>query len=477
MNFTRLGLFVFFMAGFLVAAPNSTLLLEEEAQNFCPPESHCSISVRDINSGKEIYSHNSNINSTPASVQKILTAYLALKYLGASHQFENKLEYIGEIKKAVLQGDLRLAYEGDPAFGSRFFGKAYSPEYFFQKSFEKITELKINGIGGCLDVSVPEASNIPNPYALYEDAGNYYGAAAGGFIYRDNRFKVFLEGSSKENRPIKFIRTEPSFVNISDFKIYAKTSAPGSRDEAYLFPGKVNGIWEIRGSYPAGKKEFKIEGALPSPKYSFVKEWEAFLNNKGIKVSGKSCKTDNNTQGKIIYSQKSPALSEVVRHILVKSDNVYAEQLLHLAYNKKHPENSQKYSGEKLEALLEENKLPIQGSFLDACGLSPLNYVSGASFTESLIKVWKEGEKNNLAALFLGGNKNDVNAIKSFHSELQNKLWIKTGYMKTVSSAGGYLQNNGGKILCFYVAINNAKRPPDFRRRLGKLLLKIKEAN
>lgn len=69
----------------------------------------------DLESGLELASLNPDLPLIPASTAKLATAVVALDLLGPEHRYRTELLAHGEIQDGVLQGDLILKGDGDPA--------------------------------------------------------------------------------------------------------------------------------------------------------------------------------------------------------------------------------------------------------------------------------------------------------------------------------------------------------------------------
>lgn len=65
-----------------------------------------------------LYFYNGEVPMIPASTQKILTTYGALKIFGPNRQFHTDIHYDGTIQKGILEGDLYVKGYGDLGFSS-----------------------------------------------------------------------------------------------------------------------------------------------------------------------------------------------------------------------------------------------------------------------------------------------------------------------------------------------------------------------
>ena len=65
-----------------------------------------SLLVKEVESGKTVYSYDPERLLTPASVLKTVTTATALEVLGADYRYPTVLEYDGTVRDGVLQGNL-----------------------------------------------------------------------------------------------------------------------------------------------------------------------------------------------------------------------------------------------------------------------------------------------------------------------------------------------------------------------------------
>src|SRR5690606_20046057 len=77
--------------------------------------------VSDLESGRSIFSHQSDTPLIPASNMKVLTTAAAIDLLGSDFTIKTVLRYRGSIQDGVLEGDLLLIGRGDPNISGRHF--------------------------------------------------------------------------------------------------------------------------------------------------------------------------------------------------------------------------------------------------------------------------------------------------------------------------------------------------------------------
>jgi len=283
-----------------------------------------------ISDGKQVFGAMEDRLLLPASTQKVLTAGVALSLLKPEYRFCTNVVVSGPINDGILNGDLYIIGSGDPTLGSpRFPGTG--AESFIARIVKALRESKIQTIRGDLVVNsgVFSGEDIPDGW-IWQDLANYYGAAAAGFNWRENKFDIFLKSGNKPGDSVSVIRTEPElyFNQINNLL----TAGPrGSGDKAYCYfqPGQ-EGI-TIRGTIPAGEASFRISASYPSPAAQFLSELSAALMANAIEVSGRN-RVDKEIlitgPGQLIMQQCSPSLDSLVKPFLKNSINLYGEALL-----------------------------------------------------------------------------------------------------------------------------------------------------
>ncbi len=444
------------MLPFLIIAKEASIFSKLEATGAI-----VSVSVREAQTAQELYKHQGQINLSPASVQKLITTWVASQKYGFSHRWVTQLEMDGKIENGRLQGNLIIKGGGDPAFGSQFFGKKYSAPFIFEKWLKAIKAKGIREVTGCV---LGEGSLIesPSPRAsiLWGDVSNYYAGVVSGLSFNDNRYKLYFTGGNKVGEATHVTHWEPQSIGIKKFINKIKRGRKGSGDQAYLFGSSLSSVRSIRGTYAVGRDSFFIQGALPHPAWTTSQEFKAFLQKKGIVFnSSKQCplpldKYEKNKENlSVIAVHHSPPLSDLISHTNKRSDNNYAEQLLCLLSNKKQG----KTGGEGLQAIglyLKQKGMATSDFHLkDGSGLSRKNWFAASSFTQLLGVMAKDPSyipfRNTMVYGGTSKNRLKVNSL------LLKNLWVKTGTIEGVSALGGFMTSKSGRLLCFYINISH----------------------
>ena len=428
-----------------------------------------SLYVVDSKTGKVVFDKNAQVGLAPASCQKVVTSVSAFEMLGKEYRYKTELRYIGYIKNSDLNGNLYLIGYGDPTLGSwRYSG---TDEQTILKRWLKV--LQQNGIKAIKNHFIVDDSRfssqlIPGGW-VWEDVGNYYGAGAGALNWRENQFDIILKAGDEPGKHVEVIGKNPSNY-AGPFINELTTGTKGSGDNAYIYIPVGDDEWLLRGTIPAGEKNFKISGAIKDPS-SFL--WEEFTRNlDSVKIPFKKVEEkylvkknelfDYTKRGvdtghiELLDRYFSPPLDSINYWFLKKSVNLYGEAFVKtIAYEKtKFGSTDTGINIIKnfwMERGIERSALNI----IDGSGLSPANRVT----TNALVTVMQYARQQNW--------------FSSFYYALPetNGIKMKDGYISGVRSYTGYVKSKTDTEYTFSFIVNNFDgNPGTVREKMWKLL-------
>jgi D-alanyl-D-alanine carboxypeptidase/D-alanyl-D-alanine-endopeptidase (penicillin-binding protein 4) len=434
-------------------------------------ETLVSMTAGDVKTDTFMCAVNSGKNMLPASTQKLFTTWTALVKLTPAYRCTTSLYFSGKLQGSILKGNLIIRGRGDPAFASRFFGKMHGRDSIFSSWHSALRKTGIKEIHGCVMGDDSHVENFtPNPYVVWQDMGNYYGGITSGLCFNDNRYRIFFTGSKRPGDSVVLLRTEPERTGITRFHNKVKTGPVGSRDLAFIFGSPLAPERKLRGTYPAGKKSFSIQGSLPRPAWTCALEFRDYLQSRNMlfRNAGPPCsKYEKSPPGSLQASWKksaltpvaghvSPSLSDLIGHVNRRSDNTYAEQLLCLLSRETGNKGNYREGLAIISDYLQKQDFdPIQYHFRDGSGLSRHNWVSGYQFARLLRLAAKHTYfphfRNSLKTATSAGA--DLAGLgKGWH----DRLWIKTGSMQGIYALAGYLKTDSGQLVCFHICFNNS---------------------
>ena len=445
----NLGGFLFFFLFFCLSAfaqnPVSVFIDNNLHRN-----ANISISVNDLKTNKAVLTFRSGNATIPASTMKLVTTAAALELLGAGYQFTTTLQTDGSITPdSILNGNLYIHGSGDPTLGSSKLGNAA----FLTDWVTAVRKAGIRQINGDViaDATALDTEGV-NPKWLWEDIGNYFAAGAYGIAYKDNTFEMELKSGAAGTTP-EIIKITPSIPELT-FKNYLKSTAIRF-DSAYFYGAPSDNQRSIYGEIPANKPVFRIKGDIPRPGLVLARDFLWKLKSAGISVSGKATDEVPSGNRKVIYTHKSPFLSEMIKEINQNSNNHYAEHLFrHLALQGGKPASSTD-AAKRISRFWQSKGLPVSELYqYDGSGLSPVNAVS-ANFLVSLLTYMDKSKNSTIfkSSLPVAGKSGTLtNFLKN--TALDGKVQAKSGTFNRVKSYAGYISSNG-KQFAFAIIVNN----------------------
>jgi D-alanyl-D-alanine carboxypeptidase/D-alanyl-D-alanine-endopeptidase (penicillin-binding protein 4) len=397
------------------------------------------ISIFDPAKNRFIYNHQGDHYFVPASNIKILTCYLALKYLGDS---VTGIRYTSSDTAVFVfpTGDpsfLHPDYKSQPVFD--FLRQQQKPVYLINRGWR--TEAFGNGWqwDDYNDAYSAERSSFP----VYGNCIRWIQEHTGKPEMDSAEFdqSVFIYSTPEVDMPVTF---DPSpnaktFFVRRDLHKNAFSVRQGSenfakQDVPFITNGIATGLQLLKDSL--GKEiheKADLEGVLP------------------------------------VNTIASRPLDSLLIPMMHHSDNFLAEQLLLMV--------SEKISGSFDEELLidsllkHELKLPGNVRWADGSGLSRYNLFTPNDFVSILARMQNEFTIKRLQSIFPQSGQGTLSTFKAG----SNKVIAKTGSMSGVVALSGFVITPSGRELLFSILVNNHRGSASaIRNRIGGLLGSIR---
>ncbi len=462
---------------------NLNLELKKESQSKLLTHGVWGVYAQYVKSGKVILDYNSEKSLAPASGLKVFTTITALNLLGENYKYKTKVYYNGEITKGVLNGDVYIVGGGDPTLGSNLVKGSLPLDSLMMSWTNAIKAKGITSINGSIiaEAHYFEGERVPD-YWNWMDIGNYYGAGPSSLSINNNLYYLYFKPADKVGDLAKVLRTQPEIPGLK-FQNYMKTGAVGSGDNGYIYSAPEQFEARLRGSVPAGVKEFSIKGSIPDPPLFAAQYFEKYLNSNGVKVSEPAKKIETEVLHKatnLITETLSPPLKDIVYITNKKSDNLYAETLMRTFAKVQTGIGSTEKGVNVLMNFLDSNGIKTEGIKLhDGCGLSRTDMITPKAMAQLLAFMTKQKVFDSFwNSLAVAGIKNDPGYFKNFGSgtKLQGNARIKSGLISDVRSESGYVYDGKGRLIVFSMIANNytgTSRQVDELHK--KILLKLAE--
>ena len=446
--------------------------LQHASYSFC---------ILDAVSGKIVKEYNSELALIPASTMKIVTTSAALGILGKDFTYKTKF-YNSTFTDTIKQKTLSVLYvkgSGDPSFNSAYFNDNDSS--FINSLVKKLKTAGIKKITGNIIVDNTYFENkIPDTW-IWSDIGNYFGAAANGLSYRDNKFSVFLN-SGLLNSQAELTDIKPLFYK-NLLKINTNVKSSGTEDDAFVYGDPYSySARKISGTIPPNKKNYEVEAMAPLPHLYFAYELSQALQKNNLQDTWNHFNDTDNKEiiistDKLIYTYISPALEKIVYYTNVKSNNHYAESLLNtLGAIKSGHQGATSNGITVVENYWKERGVDISGLHMaDGSGLSRANTITTKIQATILSKIYRDSVMYpafNASLPIAGKNGSMTSLCKGTFAE--GNMRAKTGYINRARGYCGYVKTKSGKELAFSILFNNYDcSPKEMKLKIEKLLVAL----
>ena len=422
-----------------------------------------SLYVIDAKTGKVVFDKNSQVGLAPASTQKIITSVTAFELLGKDYKYKTEFYFTKDLHLGFEQ--YYIIGSGDPTFGSWRYSSTVDSVILKNvfgalksKADKKIESLVIND----------GLNDIPDGW-IWQDVGNYYGAAPSNLNWRENQYDlVFKSGKPGYWSEIIDIKPKMSDVVINNQVI---SGQEGSGDNAYIYLGINNDTILVKGTIPPNKDNFTISGTMPDPTGVFLNAITKYFSesrryfpieiSKTIRRPYFGSVADRLTgigasSSESIYVHYSPTLDSIIYWFLKKSINLYGEALIKTLNDNKTGLASRDTGIANLRRFwkqkgLDEDELNIY----DGSGLSPLNRVT----THAQVEILKYAKSKSWYPYF-------YEALPEY-----NGMKIKSGTISDVKGFCGYHKAKDGSEYIFSFLVNNYNgKAPALVNKMYKVL-------
>ncbi len=407
-----------------------------------------------LDKNQPLYEYNADQKLIPASVNKVFTAYTALKKLKPNATFKTYLYRTGSIKEGRLQGDLYLKGGGDPSFVS-------------ERLWMFVNEMMRSGIrtvGGdvYVDSSFFDSENTPQsrPKYLKDQA---YNAPIGALSFNFNTTTIYVRpGESPGDQPIVYTDPQNSYIDVVN---QAKTGKAGSSNSITVsrtsfVKGDIGDTILLRGSIPSDQKELRFYRNIVNPGLYAGAMFKTFCEDRGIKIEGSIKEALVPSNAKQILEFESLPLWQVVWGMNKFSNNFTADMIMKkVGADLWGPPGTLAKGLSAMEDALEDIGIPRKSyNIVDGSGLTRNTRVTARQIVTVLKAAQKDFSTSPefVASLGIGGE--DGTLRNRFPSMAGHPMVrAKTGTLDGVTALAGFVQNEDGERIVFAVLLNDPK--------------------
>lgn len=416
------------------------------------------IYVMELATGKCLKSYNAEKAFTPASVTKCLTAASAVRMLGKDSPFTTAVTLHGEIVDGVLSGNVVVHGCGDPTLES---GSFPSNKGFVNDIVAWVRQQGIDSIAGEVLVDNGGFPEIGvSPYWLLEDIAWEYGAGLYGLNYKDNSFSMRLypgDGSTG-------VDTTPAVPGLE----VVNSLHSGSKGDVMAMRGEGSYILNVYGTVRG--ESYASRYSMPYPDFVLRDEIVDALGSAGIGCGNEFMEVKGN--GITPLRHKSPLRDEILRVMMLKSNNLFAEGMLRSLSSAKGLHTA--------DAALEVQSDYWKGEGVDfssikvcdGSGLARTNRFTPKFLGDILAKM--SSDKDYVSLFPLAGKEGTVRSLLA-DTRLAGRLALKSGSMNGVLCYAGYKLDASRRPTHVVVIMVNGFncRAADVRVAIRKYLLTL----
>ena len=391
------------------------------------------ICVMNLQTGKPVASYNLERQLIPASIMKVVTSATSLKYLTQNYHFRTRLKFTGTVdKNGTLNGDIIVEGGVDPTLDSKHFPDR---ETFVAAAVDNIKLWGIKAINGSIrpEEKIEPHHAVPKDW-LDEDVAEDYGAGVHSINYNDNLFSLIVDTSS--GRAV-VVDTVPHLRTIEiDNRM---TVSKRGRFSPIVHRKKNSNKITLSGTMRQMQEPAEVITTMPHPAIGLCADIKETLEGEGIPVREKKISA-NDSDATQILSYESPVLPEILKSLLFRSDNMYAEsvqrKLGESVYGEPLRENGSKAVTKVVKQWgIDADKVTLY----DGSGLSRTNRLTPlflANVLRSAALDWQTGDLFPTLLPRCGMEGTVRNLLKG--TCLAGHIALKSGSMTGVRSYAGY---------------------------------------
>ena len=469
---------------------------------------HWGIDVVDLDTGKALYSENSDQLFLPASNAKLFTTAAALATAGPDYRFRTTVEAEGKVDdNGRLLGDLVIVGRGDPNISGRVLPYALKTQrvpphtQILEEMADQVARNGLKIVDG--DVIGDDTFYAFEKYAegwAWDDLQWIDGAPVSALSFNDNVvFVNVLPGEHPGDKAVVTVEPETNYYELDNRVVTSSAGVP-KRVGMHRDPGsKKIVLW---GSLPVGDAGMKEPMSIEDPAEFVAQLLRTMLERRGITIRGKTrARHGDDAQffdqqiahpvpaaiaPPVVNSQISPGthspqespdlnaassnkvlaehfsgpLLDDIRVTNKVSENLHAELALRLAgklrgYGGSFEGGVAAVKQFLLQAGLKEDEF----TFLDGSGLSRRDLVTPAATVQLLIyaarQPWGPAFEESLPVSGVDGSLSD----RFQKTQAVGLIHAKTGSLSHVNALSGYGQTQTGKRFVFSIFCNDHNQP------------------
>jgi D-alanyl-D-alanine carboxypeptidase/D-alanyl-D-alanine-endopeptidase (penicillin-binding protein 4) len=395
----------------------------------------CAILAED---GTLLYDDRSSHAVVPASAQKLIVADAILSKLRPDYRFHTLFAAAQAPRDGTVAGDLWLVGSGDPSLRSDDLRRG-------------VTKLQVAGLraitgGVAADGSALSGAEL-NPHWNPGDANEDFMAAISGVSIDEDTVEFRIAGTSA-GRPAQ-VRIKPQSSAVT----YYGAVATGYADDVIVAATGTPNVFHLAGTIPPTVREVFYLPVHGIAQYAGT-VLTRFLHDAHIAVGQGPSIRRVPRDAAILWDHPSPELTQLVRHMMIFSDNHFAEQFLRVLGSAPGGAANDATGLAAERRVLRTQGIPTPGlHVVDGSGLSDANRIAAITLARILANA-------DLYPLLARGGLDGT--LKWYHfAQASGRVRAKSGHLSSVSSLAGYVNTRRHGRVVFAFLINGSPNAAD----------------
>ncbi len=412
-----------------------------------------------------LFSKNADRPLIPASNQKIVTAIAALDVLGEDYEFTTTLWTDGEVEGGVLSGDLWIAGGGDPTIGSPAIGEDAAAQFERWARWLR-DESGISRVSG--DIVVDESmfdQMYVHPDWPVNQLHRRHSAPVGALSFQDNCVRLDVRPAEAVGMPARVGVYPP----LDLFRIDNTCVTDAGSNIIRVDWGQ--GEWEIRvgGRARLGTGGWSGLVSVPDPALFAGETFGYILARHGITFDGvvrRGGRGEYGSEGMMLQGRRRASLAQVLKVMLVESQNFYAESVTKAIGAHSRGLGSWENGLEATGAVLSARGWDRSDFALaDGSGYSRNNRITGRMLCGLLIQMHEGSGAVGFPELLPLGGEEGTLSNRFRGSAYRGRVRAKSGYISRVGTLSGYAEAASGRVIVFSIMINDFGRGSNWDMR------------
>ena len=415
-------------------------------------ESGVGLFVQEVGVADPLVVHRGEQPFNPASVMKLVTTYAGLELLGPAFQWNTDLYTDGAIQRDVLAGNLYLKGGGDPKF-------AIEHVWLLLRALRNKGVREIRG-DLVLDRSL-FTTDFPDPGRFDNEPTEPYNTTPDALLTNFKTFTLTF-APDDETRTVK-ITVDPPLPQLRIVNALTLNDGPcGAWQYQIKSQTQDNGDTAQLSFYGAystqcGEKSafYSVMGHRGYVAGLFQHVWREL----GGVFRGRVREAEVNGSAVKVASQRSLALSEIVRDINKFSNNVMARQLLlTIGAGNGGTGATPERGARALQQLFASKGIPMQQLVIEnGSGLSRIERVSPRELGQMLLTAFRSPVMPEFIASMplVGVDGTMIRRLRN--SDVAGQAHIKTGLINDVRALAGYVLDARGRRVVTVMLINHPR--------------------